>query len=114
MIQLNPIGTINPVSKPQCIFNGKKISPEAVALVRAVDPEVNFQNVHGLTPLDYAKICKCDASVVLLSDPKANLCSYCKKAGKMSSCGSCKRIYYCNRDCQKGDWSNHKNECRKD
>ncbi|KAG9347228.1 hypothetical protein JZ751_004795 [Albula glossodonta] len=29
----------------------------------------------------------------------------------LSKCGKCKKAFYCNVDCQKGDWSMHKLEC---
>ena len=30
----------------------------------------------------------------------------------MKACGGCRRMYYCNRDCQKKDWKIHKHECK--
>lgn len=41
-------------------------------------------------------------------------CSYCKNiAAKMTKCGGCHAAYYCNRNCQKSDWSKHKERCGK-
>ncbi len=64
-IDMEPKGTMNPVSKPQVFFNGQQIVPELVALIRDLDQELNAKNILGLTALDYAKLCKCDASVTL-------------------------------------------------
>ena len=30
----------------------------------------------------------------------------------MKACGGCRRMYYCNKDCQKKDWKIHKHECK--
>lgn len=39
-----------------------------------------------------------------------NLCAYCgNEADK--KCTSCKKVYYCNRSCQKSHWKQHKHEC---
>lgn len=39
-------------------------------------------------------------------------CTFCKKsAEKMLKCGGCRAAYYCNRTCQKSDWSEHKRRC---
>ena len=112
-INQHPISSTNTISRPIPQWDGKEISPELVALIRKIDPEVTTKNKRGLTPLDYAKTCKCEASIDLLSNPKANLCGHCKKVEKMNKCGDCKAIYYCSTDCQKSDWLRHKKECKK-
>lgn len=38
------------------------------------------------------------------------LCS--KKMGKARYCGGCKSVCYCDKNCQKLDWENHKNICK--
>jgi hypothetical protein len=42
-------------------------------------------------------------------------CGTCDKVSKskMSKCSLCERVYYCDRKCQKEDWSHHKTECEK-
>ena len=42
--------------------------------------------------------------------------SQCKKVedtlGDYSSCSACKSVFYCSRECQKGDWKMHKKVCQ--
>jgi len=39
-------------------------------------------------------------------------CYYCKnKLEKPLTCSRCKKIYYCNKECQKNDYINHKKYC---
>jgi hypothetical protein len=41
-------------------------------------------------------------------------CGYCRKeVNELKLCSRCKQIYYCNKDCQKSDYSSHKNACKK-
>jgi len=44
-------------------------------------------------------------------------CNSCKASPtvehKLQICGQCKKTYYCNRECQKKDWSSHKLNCKK-
>lgn len=56
------------------------------------------------------------------ADPESELkfleqlrtCNHCQRRGiKLSKCGGCKFVYYCNRDCQLKDWSAHKKDCQK-
>ncbi|XP_053568463.1 N-lysine methyltransferase SMYD2 [Bombina bombina] len=49
---------------------------------------------------------------VLTVNERGNHCDYCftRKEG-LSKCGKCKQAFYCNVDCQKGDWPMHKLEC---
>jgi SET and MYND domain-containing protein len=34
-----------------------------------------------------------------------------KKTGVLLKCASCKQVSYCDRNCQKKDWKDHKDEC---
>eukprot|EP00122_Pirum_gemmata_P019972 Pgem_evm2s18682 len=41
-------------------------------------------------------------------------CNFCKlKKNKLLHCSRCKSVYYCNINCQKSNYKQHKNECRK-
>ena len=44
------------------------------------------------------------------SIPTKRICNKCGDSCK-SKCSRCKKVYYCNRDCQKLDWKSHKLEC---
>jgi MYND finger len=39
-------------------------------------------------------------------------CAYCGGIGNLSKCSRCQHVSYCNRQCQLGDWKNHKAFCR--
>ncbi|KAI5610774.1 N-lysine methyltransferase SMYD2-A, partial [Silurus asotus] len=49
---------------------------------------------------------------VLTVNERGAHCEFCftRREG-LSKCGKCKQAYYCNVECQKGDWSMHKLEC---
>lgn len=38
-------------------------------------------------------------------------CSRFRSSGKVLKCSGCQYVYYCNRECQKVAWTNHKAEC---
>ncbi|CEG47115.1 mynd finger domain containing protein [Plasmopara halstedii] len=38
-------------------------------------------------------------------------CLYCGKSDAKNRCGRCRRVYFCNRDCQRQSWSNHRLTC---
>ncbi|VDK41466.1 unnamed protein product [Dibothriocephalus latus] len=44
----------------------------------------------------------------------ANHCAYCvTPADNLLRCAQCKRVYYCNRQCQKAGWAfGHRGECK--
>ncbi|KAL4623900.1 N-lysine methyltransferase SMYD2-A-like isoform X1 [Arapaima gigas] len=49
---------------------------------------------------------------VLTVNERGSHCEFCftRKEG-LSKCGKCKQAFYCNVDCQRGDWPMHKLEC---
>ncbi|XP_077341889.1 N-lysine methyltransferase SMYD2 [Lithobates pipiens] len=49
---------------------------------------------------------------VLTAQERGNHCDlcFCRKEG-LAKCGKCKQAFYCNVECQKGDWPMHKLEC---
>mmetsp|Transcript_4852 Transcript_4852/g.8121 ORF Transcript_4852/g.8121 Transcript_4852/m.8121 type:complete len:131 (-) Transcript_4852:445-837(-) len=49
----------------------------------------------------------------LMASKPRSVCNYCGKADAPSSCSACKRVSYCNRECQRADWKfGHKNLCQ--
>jgi hypothetical protein len=44
---------------------------------------------------------------------EAKACDVCGKEGELHKCGGCGRTRYCGKDCQKSDWKNHKEICKK-
>jgi hypothetical protein len=44
--------------------------------------------------------------------PKPDVCRNCGKSGQLRQCGNCKQVKYCNRNCQKEDWKEHKKNCK--
>ena len=40
-------------------------------------------------------------------------CSYCFRSGfRLQRCSACKQVKYCQADCQRKDWPQHKDECK--
>uniref|UniRef100_A0A8C5HB94 [histone H3]-lysine(4) N-trimethyltransferase n=1 Tax=Gouania willdenowi TaxID=441366 RepID=A0A8C5HB94_GOUWI len=51
-------------------------------------------------------------SYVLSVRERGFYCEFCfTRKENLARCGKCKKAFYCNAKCQKGDWSNHKLEC---
>ena len=42
---------------------------------------------------------------------RCNLASCNKKLDKQRKCSACLQVAYCGVDCQRSDWTSHKNEC---
>jgi len=47
-------------------------------------------------------------------DPEAYRCFVCRKRGKpkLMTCGGCKKVRYCSKECQKKDWKAHSTKCK--
>ncbi|XP_057679592.1 N-lysine methyltransferase SMYD2-B-like [Corythoichthys intestinalis] len=51
-------------------------------------------------------------SYVLAANQKGDYCEFCfNRKESLARCGKCKKAFYCNVKCQKGDWAAHKLEC---
>ena len=42
---------------------------------------------------------------------KCNVCQ--QEEGELLRCSRCKKVYYCGQECQKKDWAEHKQTCKK-
>ena len=68
--------------------------------------------------LGFSQIAVADLANVDLSEAEADSvkldCFYCMKHSECSlkKCAGCNVARYCDRECQKADWSSHKNICR--
>ncbi|KAG7465642.1 hypothetical protein MATL_G00155680 [Megalops atlanticus] len=60
---------------------------------------------------DLVFVCPAYAYVLTVSE-RGSHCEFCftRREG-LSKCGKCKQAFYCNVDCQRGDWPMHKLEC---
>uniref|UniRef100_A0A8C9SD82 [histone H3]-lysine(4) N-trimethyltransferase n=1 Tax=Scleropages formosus TaxID=113540 RepID=A0A8C9SD82_SCLFO len=60
---------------------------------------------------DLALSCPAYACVLTVGE-RGGHCEGClSRREGLSKCGKCKKAFYCNVDCQRGDWSMHKLEC---
>ena len=59
---------------------------------------------------DYPPMCcgKCTSTEKLVP----NKCHYCGKMGNFQKCAGCNGVKYCDKDCQKSDWPNHRKVCK--
>nr|CAD7264666.1 unnamed protein product [Timema shepardi] len=48
---------------------------------------------------------------VLKSKLRGEICDNCFKRRQLLKCGACAYVQYCNRECQKQSWEDHKVEC---
>mmetsp|Transcript_31791 Transcript_31791/g.76998 ORF Transcript_31791/g.76998 Transcript_31791/m.76998 type:complete len:505 (-) Transcript_31791:211-1725(-) len=74
---------------------------------RRIRPEImkTFQNIDGLR----------NAADPSGLSPMRSACAFCKERvlrSKMMTCSGCHWNQYCCSECQKGDWENHKQDCK--
>ncbi|XP_034435719.1 N-lysine methyltransferase SMYD2-B [Hippoglossus hippoglossus] len=51
-------------------------------------------------------------SYVLTAKERGCYCEFCfNRKNRLAKCGKCRKAFYCNVKCQKGDWAMHKLEC---
>ncbi len=58
---------------------------------------------------------KINISSLTKDNSKIKTCNSCNKIQDSSpkQCGRCKKVYYCNKECQRKDWKTHKQICKK-
>ena len=50
----------------------------------------------------------------VVANTSSKSCTYCHNDQvELSHCSRCKTTYYCNQDCQRSDWPNHKKTCQR-
>jgi len=54
-----------------------------------------------------------ETSTKAASEDKPHCHNCMKETDKLLKCGVCKKVSYCSQQCQKGDWSFHKRNCKK-
>lgn len=80
---------------------------------------VKFINLGGWTSIKSicSEKCKKEFEKGTMEDEELDMhysCAHCKIRSKnaMKKCSKCKNTYYCNQECQKNNWPEHKNNCR--
>lgn len=62
-------------------------------------------------------LCPCCEEIKYCEEIQSVYCACCEKIiprdenGQVFACNGCREIYYCNVDCQRHDWCNHKKNC---
>jgi len=57
---------------------------------------------------------KCQLFDLKINNPQwSKSCLFCNKVNPKFRCESCKKVYYCNSECQCNDWETHKSFCKK-
>lgn len=58
------------------------------------------------------QVAKTPIKLYLFNMPKdRRMCTFCGERGVMKKCNDCNHAFYCNRECQKRDWIQHKEIC---
>ena len=77
------------------------------------DPKIPCND--GVTPFSIAQKFRHVIAVYhrhMMPEMPARKCEKCSAKGT-KRCTKCRVVYYCGRDCQVGDWTNHKSRCKK-
>lgn len=53
-----------------------------------------------------------DRGYMVTMDTCGRTCALCKNSSNLQRCGRCFRVFYCSKDCQRGDWRNHRDLCQ--
>ena len=113
--------TFNGLTTPQLIQRYEDLSlnwaERNAARIRAAERELLLEWDYAI----YLVSPPPNPLMILQGDPQKRMDlklpdQYCEACGRtlfLSLCSKCKKVRYCNRVCQRGNWSKHKKNCRK-
>lgn len=80
------------------------------------EADAHIADNDGMTPEQFGKNFRKVAAVyrrhLIPAVMPARLCERCSEKGT-KRCTKCRVVYYCGKECQVGDWANHKSRCKK-
>mmetsp|Transcript_10252 Transcript_10252/g.16790 ORF Transcript_10252/g.16790 Transcript_10252/m.16790 type:complete len:220 (-) Transcript_10252:33-692(-) len=106
--------------QPDSIYLKEDIGRRGLTLPRGPDPRSYNPLCAGLNEVGRA-VCGMDpivrptatASTTTVPSKKCRKCSKTKmEVPSIFRCAKCRIVYYCSKDCQVGDWKEHKKQCR--
>jgi len=101
------------VAVPPCLL-GTPLAEELVS--RILHDRWNFElkkdiDPASLTPTPLDQMQKYQRKLRKETDNPSRTCETCQRKTRIK-CQGCKEVYYCNIDCQKANWKQHKKKCK--
>ena len=101
------------VAVPPCLL-GTPLAEELVS--RILHERWNFElkkdiDPASLTPTPLAQMQTYQRRLRKETDNPSRTCETCQRKTRIK-CQGCKEVYYCNIDCQKANWKQHKKKCK--
>jgi len=92
---------------------------EAINLLIENGADPHIKDVNGISPYEYGAMIPAVGAILKLrktvppkvEKPEVQNCTVCSKSCMMR-CSGCFLTWYCTSQCQKADWSNHKEMCK--